>query len=165
MSRFALPAALAFALAASPLFAQPTGAADEANRAVNVYLYMMDAAGHKALVSTQLWRNDVKYDERVVQRFLEVLAGLEKRGFRKNDKATITSWDKPDTVARCYVYLEDLQAGKKTKTSVTSGARVWCSDSGISESEINPSDQPKHAEQVLSRFDGFLAKAKQNLKK
>lgn len=165
MPRFTFAAALALVLAASPLLAQPLGGPDEANRVVNVYVYVMDAGGHKALVSTQFWRNDPKYDDRAFHRFLETLAGLEKRGFKKDEKATIQKWDGTAAFARCFIYLEDLQAGRKTKTSTTSGARVWCSDSGISELEINPSDTPKHVEQVLQRFDSFLARAKQNLKK
>ena len=56
-------------------------------------------------------------------------------------------------------------AGKAAKGNITTGSRVWCSESGISEQEIGASDAPKHLEQVLAKFDTFLNLAKQNLKK
>jgi hypothetical protein len=89
--------------------AQPTNSAEQQERAVSPYLYLTDSAGNKVLLSTQFWRNDPKYDDRAFHRFLDVMAALEKRGFRRNDKAVI-DWDKPEPVVRCYIYLEVLQA-------------------------------------------------------
>jgi len=145
--------------------AQPTSSPDQAARAVTPYVYMMDSAGDKVLLQTSFWRNDPKYDERAFHRFLDVMSDLEKRGFQKSDKAVIDTWDKPQPFAKCYIYLEDLQAGKRTKSSVTSGSRIWCSDNGASEKEINGSDTPKHIEQVMKEFDTYLGRAKANLKK
>ena len=156
---------LAFAFCTGLAGAQPSKDPEQADRAVNAYAYMMNTAGHKVLVSTNFWRNDFKYDDRAFQRFLEVLAALEKKGFKKSEKATIDSWDKPQPFARCYVYLEDLQAGQATKTSVTAGARVWCSSAGISEIEIRTSDTPKHAAEVMAKFDTMFDKARKQLGK
>ncbi len=165
MSKPAYMFALALATAAAPAFAQPTASPDQESRAVPVYLYLMDAAKNKVLVSTQVWRNDPKYDDRAFHRFLEVMAALEKRGFRKDEKAVIDNWEKPQPFARCFIYLEDLQAGKQTKTVVTSGARVWCFGAGLSEAEVQPSENPKHVELVLARFDNMFERAKKNVKK
>lgn len=165
MSRLAPLAAFAIAVMAVPVSAQPMNTPEQESQAVPVYLYLMDAGKNKVLVSTQFWRNDPKYDDRAFRRFLDVLAALEKRGFRKDEKAVVDNWDKPQPFARCFVYLEDLQAGKQTKTTVTSGARVWCSGAGLSEAELQPSDNPKHIEQVLARFDSMLERAKKNVKK
>lgn len=153
------------AVAVPAALAQPTSDPDQVNRAVNPYVYLMDGGGHKVLVSTQFWRNDAKYDERAFHRFLDALAQLDKRGFKKSEKAVIDSWDKPQPFARCYIYLEDLQAGRATKTSVTAGARVWCSSAGISEIEIRTSDTPKHTAEVMQKFDLMLDKAKKALGK
>ena len=163
MPRFVFPAVLTLALIAGIAGAQPTGAPDQAVRAVNAYVYMMDGQSNKVLVSTQFWRNDPKYDDRAFHRFLDAIAAVEKRGFRKDDKAVIDNWEKKVPFARCYVYLEDLQAGRKTKGGVTTGTRVWCAESGVSEVEVDKSDAPKHVEQVLQRFDTFLDRAKKNL--
>jgi hypothetical protein len=163
MPRFAILAPLA--LAAGAALAQPLPDPESANRAVNPYVYMMDGAGHKVLVSTNFWRNDPKYDDRAFHRFIEVLAALEKKGFRKSEKATIDSWDKPSPLARCYVYLEDLHGGRATKTSVTAGARVWCSSAGISEIEVKPADTPKHVAEVLQKFDMMFDKSRKALGK
>jgi hypothetical protein len=165
MSRSLIAAAIAFVAVSSTVHAQPNGAPDQVTKAVNAYVYMMDSGGNKVLVSTQFWRNDVKYDDRAFHRFLDVLAGLDKRGFRKDDKATIDDWDKPEPIARCWIYMEDLQSGKGGKGAVVSGSRVWCSSNGVSEKELSGSDNAKHAEQVLQTFDAYLARAKKNLKK
>jgi hypothetical protein len=165
MPRFALHAGCALLVAAGAALAQPVNNPDQAARSVNTYVYMMDRAGHKVLVSTKFWRNDPKYDDRAFHRFLDVLAGLEKQGFRLDEKAVIQGWDGQRPFARCFIYLEDLQAGTATKTSVTTGTRVWCSEAGASELEVKASDGPKHVEQVMQRFDGMLDRAKSALKK
>ena len=165
MTPFAVLASFALAFAGAAAVAQPLPDPGSAERAVNPYVYMMDGAGHKVLVSTQVWRNDLKYDDRAFHRFLEVLAALEKKGYKKSEKATIESWDKPQPFARCYIYLEDLTAGRATKTSVTAGARVWCTSTGISEIEIRPADAPKHVAEVLQKFDMMLDKARKALGK
>lgn len=159
--RSALAASLA--LCACAAFAQPTTDPAQAARAVDPFVYMMDAAGHRVLVSTHFWRNDPKYDERAFARFIETLAQIEKRGFLKSDKATIDSWDKPAAYARCYVYLEDTQAGRPAKGAAASGARVWCAGSGLSEVEVRNSDSPKHVSEVLGRFDTMVDKARKAL--
>ncbi|MGH6741645.1 MAG: hypothetical protein ACREDY_21930 [Bradyrhizobium sp.] len=145
--------------------AQPTDAADQQQKTVSPYLYLMDSDGNKVLLSTQFWRNDPKYDDRAFHRFLDLMTALEKRGFHKNEKAVIEDWDRPEPFVRCYVYLEDLRAGGKTKGGVVSGSRVWCSDNGASEHDIRPSDTPKHIGQVLKYFDEYLARAKARLHK
>jgi hypothetical protein len=121
---------------------------------------MMDNANNRVLVSTNFWRNDAKYDDRAFHRFLDVLATLEKKGFRMDPKATIDSWDKPTPYARCYIYLEDLQVAQKTKTGMATGSRVWCSGAGISEAELRQSDAQGHIGQVVQRFDLMLGKAR-----
>lgn len=153
------------ALAATSVTAQPLDPADPANKAVQAYVYLMDAKGNKVLVNTQFWRNDPKYDERALHRFVDVLAALEKDGFRKNPKAAIDNWDKPEPFARCFIYMEDLGAGapRKTKEGLVSGSRLWCSENGASEHEIKASDNPKHVNEVLKYFGEYLARAKKNL--
>ena len=156
-------ASLAVALAAAPALAQPSGKPDQLERAINPYVYLMDKAGHKVLVSTQIWRNDPKYDDRSFHRFLDVLAQLEKRGFEKSEKATIQGWDKPQPFARCYIYLEDMQNAPGAKPQ--SGARVWCTETGISEIDVRNSDGPKHVAEVMQKFDMMLDKSKKVLQK
>jgi hypothetical protein len=162
---FAPFAAWALALCAAVASAQPVNSPEQMNRAVGSYVYVMDKAGHKVLVSTKFWRNDPKYDDRAFHRFMDVLAALEKRGFRLDEKAVIQNWDGQRPFARCFIYLEDLQAGTTTKTAIASGTRVWCSEAGASELEVKTSDGPKHVDQVLQRFDSILDRAKNALKK
>lgn len=119
----------------------------------------MNSAGSKVLLSTQFRRNDPTYDDRAFHRFMGVIAGLEKRGFHPDSKAAIDSWDKPEPVTRCYIYLEDAQAGMKTKSGLITGSRVWCTDNGASEHDIRRSDSPKHVDAVLRSFDLYLARA------
>ena len=149
---------------AGTALAQPTDDA-AASRAVEAYVYLMNGAGDRVLVSTQFFRNDPKYDERAFHRFMDVLAALEKRGFRKDPKATIESWDKPAPYVRCYIYLEDRQAGRKTARGITSGSRVWCTENGASEIELDRSDAPKHLDTVLSHFDTYFNRARKNVHK
>jgi hypothetical protein len=139
--------------------AQPSTAAEQQEKTVSPYLYLVDSNGNKVLLSTQFWRNDPKYDDRAFHRFLEVMAALEKRGFHKNEKVVIENWDKPEPVVRCYIYLEDLQAAKKTKGPVVSDSRLWCTDNGASEHEVRTSDTPKHVGQVMKYFDEYFARA------
>jgi hypothetical protein len=164
MSRSLLAAALACAVVTGGAHAQPANTPDQATKAVGTYVYLMDSGNNRVLLSTQFWRNDPKYDDRAFHRFLDVLAGLEKRGFRKDDKAAIDNWEKPEPYTRCYIYLEDLQTAKGGK-GIVSSARIWCSDNGVSESDVAGSDNPKHADLVLQRFDAYFARAKKNLKK
>lgn len=143
--------------------AQPINSPEQAARTVSPYLYLMDSQGNRVLLSTQFWRNDVKYDDRAFHRFLDVVSGLEKRGFHRDDKAVIDDWDKAEPFARCYIYMEDLQAGSSKKGTITTGSRTWCSDNGISEHAIRPSDTPEHAQQVLRFFVEYFDRAKKNL--
>jgi hypothetical protein len=165
MSRFAFFAAVVFMLAATPAGAQPSNNPDQAARTVSAYVYLMDGSRNKVLISTQFWRNDPKYDDRAFHRFLDVMTALEKRGFHKDDKATIDSWDKPEPFVRCYIYLEDVQAGRKTKRGMTAGTRLWCSDNGASELELNQPDSPKYVETVMHHFDTYFERAKKNVHK
>ncbi|MEO8740233.1 MAG: hypothetical protein ABI537_11100 [Casimicrobiaceae bacterium] len=144
---------------ANACVAQAPTPAGESNRTVSPYLYLVNPAGSKVLLSTQFRRNDPKYDDRAFHRFLDVIAGLEKRGFHQDPKAAIDSWDKPEPVARGYVYLEDVQAGGRTKSGLITGSRVWCTDNGASEHEIRRSDSPKHVDALLHSFDQYLARS------
>ena len=144
-------------------WAQPINATEQVSRSVSSYLYLADAEGNRVLLSTQFWRNDSKYDDRALHRFFDVMTGLEKRGFHKDEKAVIDNWEKPEAIARCYIYMEDLQAGSRAKGGIVTGSRLWCTDNGVSEHEISPSDNARHVEQVLQYFDAYLARAKRNL--
>ena len=162
--RFVPALALTAALSAPATLAQPAATPDQQARVVNTYVYLMDGGNNRVLVSTNFWRNDPKYDDRAFHRFMDVLAALEKKGFRMDPKAVIDSWDKPAPFARCYVYLEDLQVAQKGKGGITPGSRVWCSGAGISEAELRGSDGQGHVAQVLQRFDLMLSKARAGTK-
>ena len=97
---------------------------EQVSRSVSSYLYLRDAEGNRVLLSTQFWRNDPKYDDRALHRFFDVLTGLEKRGFHKDEKAVIDNWEKPEAIARCYIYMEDLQAGSRAKGGIVTGSRL-----------------------------------------
>ncbi len=157
-------AVLAISIALSNSLAQPANTSEQAMRTVASYLYLMDSEGNKVLLNTQFWRNDPKYDERALNRFFDVMTGLEKRGFHKDEKAVIDDWEKREPTARCYIYMEDLQAGKKTKGGIVTGSRLWCTENGASEHEISASDSPKHVEEVLRYFDTYLERAKKHLR-
>ena len=129
-------------------------------QATPLYLYLSDAGGHRVLLQTEFTLSNQEQDVRVLRRLHGVLAGLEQRGFKRNDRATISDWDKKEKYAKCYVYLEDAGSGRGKDT----GARVWCSESGISEVAVAPSEDPKHVDKVLERFSFFLGKAKEGLK-
>jgi hypothetical protein len=164
--------ALLFAVSASDSFAQAKSGAKPAPAAAKpapaapadastpLYLYLSDAAGNRVLLQTEFTLSNQEHDVRVLRRLHGVLAGLEQKGFKRNDRATIGDWDKKEKFAKCYVYLEDAGSGRGKDT----GARVWCSETGISEVAVAPSDDPKHVDKVLERFSFFLAKAKDGLK-
>ena len=142
------------AAAATPATAAGSG------QATPLYLYLSDPGGHRVLLQTEFTLSNQEHDVRVLRRLHGVLAGLEQRGFKRNDRATISDWDKKEKYAKCYLYLEDAGSGRGKDT----GARVWCSESGISEVAVAPSEDPKHVDKVLERFSFFLAKAKEGLK-
>jgi len=157
----ALCAPFAFAQKPAPQKPAPAAAPQPAaEKPVPLYFYMVDGAGHRVLVQTQFSLSNADADARVLRRLSGVVSGLEQRGFRRNASVSISDWDKKEKFAKCYVYLEDAESGKGTAT----GARVWCSESGISEVAVAPSDEPKHVDKVLERFTFFLAKAKDGLK-
>ena len=136
-------------------------AAAAADRNAPLYFYLVDGAGNRVLLQTQFALNNLDADTRVLRRFYGVLGGLEQKGFRKNDKITIADWDKKEKFAKCYIYLEDEESGGKGKGT---GARVWCSESGISEAAVAPSEDAKHVDRVLERFGFFLAKSREGQK-
>ncbi|MGC1817727.1 MAG: hypothetical protein WA900_08735 [Casimicrobiaceae bacterium] len=148
------------ALTAATAAAQPSESADQASRSINPYVYMSDAHGNKVLVSTTFWRNDQEYDVRSMRRLYAVMSDLEKLGFKKNDQVSI-DWNKKENVIRCAIYLESRQAGRSGKT----GTRVWCDESGLGEFTVSPSDEPKHVDIVMKRFETQYAGAKRNLGK
>ena len=138
----------------------PAPAAASAGRPAPLYFFLSDAAGNRVLLQTQFTLANVDYDIRALRRFYAVVAGLEQKGFRKNEKISIDDWDKKEKYAKCYVYLEDEESGRGKAT----GARVWCSESGISEVAVNPSEDAKHVDKVLERFAFFLNKAREGLR-
>jgi hypothetical protein len=142
------------AAAAKPAPAAPGG------QSTPLYLYLSDSACNRVLLQTEFTLSNQEHDVRVLRRLHGVLGGLEQKGFKRNDRATISDWDKKEKFAKCYVYLEDAGSGKGKDT----GARVWCSETGISEVAVAPSEDPKHVDKVLERFSFFLAKAKDGLK-
>jgi hypothetical protein len=146
--------------AAPPSAPAPAPASAQAARPAPLYFYLTDPAGNRLLLQTQFSLTNQDADIRVLRRFYGVLAGLEHKGFKRNDKVTIGDWDKKEKFAKCYIYLEDEESGKGKGT----GARVWCSESGISEVAVSPSDDPKHVDKVVERFQFFLSKAREGLK-
>jgi len=86
---------LVLAMSGSSVLAQPTDAADQVARKLNPYVYMRNAAGDKVFLETQIWRNDPNYDARALRRISDVMAGLEKLGFKGNPDAA-NGWDKFD---------------------------------------------------------------------
>lgn len=156
----AVPQALAQKKPAPAAAATKPAPAAARDQSAPLYLYLADPAGHRVLLQTEFSLSNQEGDVRVLRRLHGVLAGLEQRGFRKNDKATIGDWDKKEKYSKCYIYLEDEESGRGKDT----GARVWCSESGISEVAVAPSEDPKHVDKVLERFSFFLAKSKEGLK-
>ena len=149
---------LVLAMAGSSVLAQPTDNADQAARKLNPYVYMRNAAGDKVFLETQIWRNDPNYDARALRRISDVMAGLEKLGFKGSLDAA-NGWDKPEKVVRCRINMEVINKRWRGKT----GAIVACENTGISDAEVVPSEDPKHVSLVLQAFDKQykLAKEKQ----
>ena len=159
-SLFALGVAAQKPAPQKPAPQKPAAAQPAAEKPVPVYFYMVDGAGHRVLVQTQFSLENADADARVLRRLSGVVSGLEQRGFRRNASISIGDWDKKEKFAKCYVYLEDAESGRGNAT----GARVWCSESGISEVAVSPSEDAKHADKVLDRFGFFLAKSREGLK-
>jgi hypothetical protein len=147
---------LAFGAASVP--AQPTEGADQAAHKINPYVYMRDGAGNKVFLETQFWRNDPNYDARSLRRISDVMAGLEKLGFKGNPDAA-NGWDKPEKVVRCRINMEVVNKRWRGKT----GAIVNCENTGISEAEVVPSEDAKHVKLVLDAFDKQFKLAKEKL--
>ncbi|MGE5171678.1 MAG: hypothetical protein ACM3JC_15050 [Rudaea sp.] len=146
------------ALAATTAFAQYKDAPDQAARKLNPYVYMRDGAGDKVFLESQFWRNDPAYDQRALTRLSEVMSALEKRGF-KGDPNAAQGWDKPEKVVRCRINMEVVNKRWRGKT----GAVVDCENTGISEAEVQNSEDAKHVSKILEAFDRLfkLAKEKQ----
>ena len=151
---FAVCAALALAATAS--FAQYKDTPDQAARKLNPYVYMRDGAGDKVFLETQFWRNDPAYDQKSLTRISEVMAGLEKRGF-KGDPNAANGWDKPEKVVRCRINMEVVNKRWRGKT----GTIVNCENTGISEAEVAGSEDSKHVKEVLDAFDKQFKLAKE----
>ena len=144
------------ALAATGAWAQYKDTPDQAARKLNPYVYMRDGAGDKVFFETQFWRNDPGYDQKALTRISEVMAGLEKRGF-KGDPAAANGWDKPEKVVRCRINMEIYNKRWRGKT----GTIVNCENTGISEAEVAGSEDPKHVNEVLDAFDKQFKLAKE----
>jgi hypothetical protein len=144
------------ALAAAGAWAQYKDTPDQAARKLNPYVYMRDGAGDKVFLETQFWRNDPGYDQKALTRVSEVMAGLEKRGF-KGDPAAANGWDKPEKVVRCRINMEIYNKRWRGKT----GTIVNCENTGISEAEVAGSEDPKHVKDVLDAFDKQFKLAKE----
>jgi len=138
--------------------AQPSGAADEAAKKLNPYVYMRDAGGNKVFLESQFWRNDPNYDARVLKRVSDVMAGLEKLGYKGNPDAA-NGWDKPEKVVRCRINMEVTNPRWRGK----SGTIVNCENTGISEAEVPNSEDPKHVTQVLDAYNKQFKLAKEKL--
>lgn len=149
MSKATMLAATLLALAVGTALAQPAENAEGAKGSINPYVYMRDGAGNKLYIETQFWRNDPGYDARALKRLSDVMAGLEKLGFKENPAAA-TGWDKPENnIIRCRINMESTAKRWRGK----SGTIVACEGTGISDAEIRPSEDPKHVQQVLEAFN------------
>src|SRR6476646_3311537 len=142
-------------LAVATASAQPAENAEGAKGSINPYVYMRDGAGNKLYIETQFWRNDPAYDARALKRLSDVMTGLEKLGFKQNDAAA-TGWDKPESVVRCRINMESTVKRWRGK----SGAIVACENTGISDAEVRPSEDPKHVALVLEAFGKQFKSAK-----
>jgi len=147
-------------LCAAAVSAQPAEGPDQAARQINPYVYMRDSAGDKVFVETQFWRNDPNYDARALRRMSDVMAGLEKDGFKVNPDAA-NGWDKPEKVVRCRLNMEVVNKRWRGKT----GTIVNCENTGISEAEVVGSEDPKHVKLVLDAFEKQFKLAKEKLSK
>lgn len=149
------------AIATTAAWAQYKDTPDQAARKLNPYVYMRDGAGDKVFLETQFWRNDPGYDQKSLTRISEVMAGLEKRGF-KGDPTAANGWDKPENkIVRCRINMEVYNKRWKGKT----GAIVNCENTGISEAEVAGSENPKHVQEVLEAFDKQFKLAKEKIGK
>jgi hypothetical protein len=148
------------AVAASAAHAQYKDAPEQQARKLNPYVYMRDGAGDKVFLETQFWRNDAGYDQKALARVSDVMAGLEKRGF-KGDVNAAQGWDKPEKVVRCRINMEVVNKRWRGKT----GTIVNCENTGISEAEVAGSEDPKHVAEVLEAFDKQFKLAKEKLGK
>jgi hypothetical protein len=119
---------------------------------------MRDAAGNKVFLESQFWRNDPNYDARVLKRISDVMAGLEKLGYKGNPDAA-NGWDKPEKIVRCRINMEVVNP----RWRGTSGTIVNCENTGISEAEIPNSEDPKHVAQVLDAYNKQFKLAKEKL--
>jgi hypothetical protein len=151
-------ACVLFTLLAAAATAQPIEGPDQAARKINPYVYLRDGGGNKVFIETQFWRNDPNYDARVLRRISDVMAGLEKLGFKGNPDAA-NGWDKPERVVRCRINMEVVNKRWRGKT----GAIVNCENTGISEAEVVPSEDAKHVKLVLDAFDKQFKLAKEKL--
>ena len=148
------------ALASVAAWGQYKDTPDQQARKLNPYVYMRDGAGDKVFLETQFWRNDAGYDQKALARVSDVMAGLEKRGF-KGDVNAAQGWDKPEKVVRCRINMEVVNKRWRGKT----GTIVNCENTGISEAEIAGSEDPKHVAEVLEAFDKQFKLAKEKLGK
>ena len=151
---------LTLALVAFAAGAQPVEGPDQAGRKINPYVYLKDGTGDKVFIDSEFWRNDANYDARALRRMSDLMAGLEKLGFKGNPDAA-NGWDKPEKVVRCRINLEVVNKRWRGKT----GAIVNCENTGISEAEVVPSEDPKHVKLVLDAFDKQFKLAKEKLGK
>lgn len=149
-------AGVVLALSMGAASAQPSDAADAAARKLNPYVYMRDAGGNKVFLETQFWRNDPNYDARSLKRISDVMAGLEKLGFKGNPDAA-NGWDKPEKVVRCRINMEIMNKRWRGK----SGTIVNCENTGISEAEVAGSEDAKHVALVLDAFNKQFKLAKE----
>ena len=78
MSKTTVLAGVVLALTAGAALAQPSGAADEAAKKLNPYVYMRDAGGNKVFLESQFWRNDPNYDARVLKRVSDVMRSFSQ---------------------------------------------------------------------------------------
>jgi len=160
MSKPTLLAGVVLALTMSAVSAQPSESADEAARKLSPYVYMRDAGGNKVFLESQLWRNDANYDNRALKRMSDVMAALEKMGFKGNPDAA-NGWDKPEKIVRCRINMEVVNKRWRGK----SGTIVNCENTGISEAEVAGSEDAKHVKEVLDAFDKQFKLAKEKVGK
>jgi len=158
MSKPTLLAGVVLALTMSAVSAQPSESADEAARKLSPYVYMRDAGGNKVFLESQLWRNDANYDNRALKRMSDVMAALEKMGFKGNPDAA-NGWDKPEKIVRCRINMEVVNKRWRGK----SGTIVNCENTGISEMEIANSEEPKHVGLIVDAFNKQFKLAKEKL--
>jgi hypothetical protein len=147
------------ALTVGTASAQPAENAENAKGSINPYVYMRDGAGNKLFIETQFWRNDPNYDVRTLKRLSDVMAGLEKLGFKENPDAA-QGWGKPENnIVRCRINMESTAKRWRGK----SGTIVACEGTGISDAEVRPSEDPKHVALVLDAFNKQFKLAREKL--